>query len=157
MAPIYTIGYERAALEDFLATLTEAGVQTLVDIRERPYSRRTEFSKGNLQTAVEQAGLHYRHERALGAPAHIRHAVQETGDYATFFRRYREHLAQQEDSLERLTGELEAPLALLCYEADPAQCHRSAVAERLSELTGAEIRHLQVNPHPTGPQQPLDL
>lgn len=157
MAPIYTIGYERSALEDFLATLTDAGVQTLVDIRERPHSRRTEFSKGNLQAAVEAAGMHYHHERPLGAPPHIRHAVQETGDYDTFFRRYREHLAQQEDALQKLTGGLAQPLALLCYEADPAQCHRSAVAERVSGLTGAGIEHLRVKPHPTGPQQPLDL
>lgn len=157
MGTLYTIGYQRSALEDFLATLTEAGVQTLVDIRERPYSRRTEFSKGNLQAAVEAAGMHYHHERALGAPVHLRHAVQETGDYDTFFRRYREHLAGQEDVLQTLIGEVQGPMALLCYEADPAQCHRSAVAERLSELAGAEIHHLQVDPHPTGPQQPLDL
>lgn len=157
MPVLYTIGYERSALEDFLATLTDAGVQLLVDIRERPYSRRQEFSKGALREAVERAGMAYRHERELGAPVHIRHAVQETGDYETFFRRYREHLARQEPALQGLVGEQRTPMALLCYEADPAQCHRSVVAERLAELTGAEMHHLRVEPHAADPQQPLDL
>ncbi len=126
-------------------------------MRERPYSRRGEFSRGALRAAVEGAGIAYRHVRDLGAPVHIRHAVQETGDYDTFFRRYREHLAQQEGVLQELARESNVPMALMCYEADPAQCHRSAVAERLAEITGAEIQHLEVRPDSADPQQPLDL
>jgi len=156
MPTLCTIGYERAELADFLQTLADAGVQVLVDVRERPYSRRHEFSKDALARAVEDAGMAYRHERALGAPPWIRHAVQEDGDYDRFFRRYREHLAEQEPVVQRLAGEVTAPMALLCYEREPGECHRSVVAERLAELTGAGVHHLFVDPG-RARQHPLEL
>jgi len=33
-------------------------------------------------------------------------------------------------------------LCLLCYERDPAQCHRRRLAEIMHERTGAPIKHL---------------
>jgi uncharacterized protein (DUF488 family) len=36
-------------------------------------------------------------------------------------------------------------VCLLCYEADPAHCHRSLVADALKSLVPLEIRHL--TPH----------
>ena len=51
MTVLATIGYEGAALEDFLATLAAARVTTLLDIREAPVSRRPGFSKRALAAA----------------------------------------------------------------------------------------------------------
>ena len=54
---LYTIGYEKALLKDVLATLSGAGVATLIDVRDRPISRRPGFSKRQLAAAVEDAGM----------------------------------------------------------------------------------------------------
>jgi uncharacterized protein (DUF488 family) len=34
-------------------------------------------------------------------------------------------------------------VCLLCFEADPAHCHRTLVAEALAELLPIEVRHLR--------------
>ena len=65
---LYTIGYEKALLKDVLAALTKAGVATLIDVRDRPISRRPGFSKRQLAAAIEDAGMHYVHLKALGTP-----------------------------------------------------------------------------------------
>ena len=34
------------------------------------------------------------------------------------------------------------PVCLLCYERDPAHCHRSKIAEIVNERTGARVTNL---------------
>ena len=66
--PLYSIGYEKTLLRDVVGTLTAAGVATLIDVRDRPISRRPGFSKRQLAAAVEEAGMRYVHLQALGTP-----------------------------------------------------------------------------------------
>ena len=72
LSGLTTIGYEGASLPAFLATLKDAGVTRLLDIRELPISRRKGFSKTPLSQALAGVGIEYQHERALGAPRSIR-------------------------------------------------------------------------------------
>jgi len=51
---LYTIGYEKTLLKDVLASLAAAGVATLLDVRDRPISRRPGFSKRQLAAGVEE-------------------------------------------------------------------------------------------------------
>ena len=137
---LFTIGYEGASLEGLLLALRQAGVTLLVDTRERAQSRRPGFSKTALRTALEADGIGYRHLRALGTPPAIRKDYKLTHDFASMRRGYLAHLATQGEALEELAQLVAAqPTALLCYEADPAECHRSLIAGRLGELglTGA--------------------
>jgi uncharacterized protein (DUF488 family) len=71
--PLYTIGYEKARLADVVAALSSAGVATLIDVRDRPISRRPGFSKRQL-AAAEEAGIRYVGLRALGTPPEGREA-----------------------------------------------------------------------------------
>jgi hypothetical protein len=50
---LFTIGYEKARLADVVATLTTAGVATLIDVRDLPISQRPGFSK-HQRAAAEQ-------------------------------------------------------------------------------------------------------
>ena len=59
---IVTIGYEGAEVADFLATLSQLGVTTLLDIRELPISRRKGFAKNALREGLLSVGIEYRHE-----------------------------------------------------------------------------------------------
>ena len=65
---VWTIGYERTGVPDFVATLKAANIQTLVDVREVANSRRTGFAKKSLAANLGQAGIGYIHMKALGTP-----------------------------------------------------------------------------------------
>lgn len=52
----YTIGYEGRELDEFVARLREQRIQVLIDIREKPASRKPGFSKTPLREALEEAG-----------------------------------------------------------------------------------------------------
>ena len=71
---LFTIGYEKARLGDVVATLAAAGIATLIDVRDRPISRRPGFSKHQLAAAVEAVGIGYIHLQALGTPPEGREA-----------------------------------------------------------------------------------
>ncbi len=62
------IGYEGGTVEDVVARLVEAGVDTVIDVRETPWSRKPGLSKTKLRAFLEAAGIEYRHMRAAGNP-----------------------------------------------------------------------------------------
>lgn len=144
MKALYTIGYERVALDDFLITLRQAGVTLLLDIREIPISRRKGFSKTALKQAVEAVNIDYLHEKRLGSPKAIRDQLHRDRDYDLFFKRFDIYLQTQIDLLWTLATQLPGKVALMCYERDPQICHRRAVALALAELTGLTPHHLGV-------------
>jgi uncharacterized protein (DUF488 family) len=144
---VLTIGYERAAQGDVLAAMAAAGVTLLVEVRDRPQSRRAGFSKRQLAASAAASGIGYRHLKALGTPAEGREA-HRTGDQDRFWAIVETQLARPEAlaALEDLAGLATAQrVCLLCYEADWRHCHRAAVAARL-EGRGFTIRHLTAEP-----------
>ena len=141
---LYTIGYEKALLKDVLAALTKAGVATLIDVRDRPISRRPGFSKRQLAAAIEDAGMHYVHLKALGTPPEGRLANRRR-EWERFWHIVDEKLASAEAELDlQMASEIAnaTPSCLLCYEADWHVCHRSGIAEILVQRNGFAVRHL---------------
>ena len=116
---LFTIGYEGLGIETFVARLREHGVETLVDVRELPLSRKAGFSKTALAQRLAEAGIGYDHQRALGSPRPMRHRLRADGDLAAFFERYRHHLNAQQTALDRLLDSAAARVVLMCYERDP--------------------------------------
>jgi uncharacterized protein (DUF488 family) len=124
---IFTIGYEGATMDEFLAALAAAGVERVIDVRALPLSRRPGFSKTPLRAALAEAGIDYVHLKALGTPAEGRSAAKR-GDRVTLERVYDAQLGLPEailaaKQMKRLAAE--KPSALLCFERDPANCHRT--------------------------------
>ena len=143
---LYTIGYEKARLADVVATLTEAGIGTLIDVRDRPISRRPGFSKRQLEAAVEEAGIRYLSLRALGTPPEGREANRRR-EWGRFWAIVEARLAGPEAELALHEAALiaqQSASCLLCYEADWRICHRRRVAEMLAERHGFTVRHLTV-------------
>jgi uncharacterized protein (DUF488 family) len=124
---IFTIGYEGATQGEFVDALKAAGVERVIDVRAVPNSRRPGFSKTPLRGALAEAGIDYVHLRALGTPADGR-AAARAGRQADLERIYAGQLELPEAIAEgAMMVELAAdkPSALLCYERDPAGCHRT--------------------------------
>jgi uncharacterized protein (DUF488 family) len=140
---IYTLGYEGVSMDHFLDLLQAAGVQTVVDVRDNPYSRKAGFSKKPLSEAVEGAGLKYVSWRALGAPKPIRDAYKSSNDWRDYTRGFLEHLDAQLWEVAKLT-ELanRETVCLVCYEADPNRCHRRYVADAVQAAGGPVVVHL---------------
>lgn len=161
--PLYTIGYQGAALEQFLACLAANGVRTLADIRFAPFSRRPEFRQNPLRTAVERAGLSYKHFKSLGNPPESR-AAAEAGDQVRYRTLFQAHLDTDtaRTSLAQIVSALvDGPVCLMCLERRPEDCHRSMVAEWLARTAGVAVVHLhpadQPSPGQPSPAQPLLL
>ena len=124
---IFTIGYEGATMDEFLAALKAAGVERLIDVRALPLSRRPGFSKSPLRAALEEAGIEYVHLKALGTPAEGR-SVARAGRHTELKRIYAGQLELPEaimQGAQMIELAQEKPSALLCFERDPAQCHRT--------------------------------
>jgi uncharacterized protein (DUF488 family) len=141
---LFTIGYEKALLKDVIAALAAAGVKTLLDVRDRPISRRPGFSKRQLAAAIEDAQMRYVHLAALGTPPEGRLANRRR-EWERFWNIVEEKLARPEAELDmhRATEIANAaPSCLLCYEADWRICHRRRIAEILTDRHGFGIRHL---------------
>jgi uncharacterized protein (DUF488 family) len=148
MSAVCTIGYEGAVLDQWVETLAAADVETVVDVRDIPISRRKGFSKTALAARLEQSGIGYVHARALGNPREWRHALKD-GDmtFEEFAPLFREQLSERADELASVLEMARTQrVCLVCFEEDPAQCHRSLVAESLAaaaapSMTVEHLRH----------------
>ena len=143
---LYTIGYEKTLLKDVIATLSDAGIAVLLDVRDRPISRRPGFSKRQLAAGIEAAGMRYVHLAALGTPPEGRLAGRRR-EWDRFWPIVEEKLARPEAELDLQRAAdtaRAAPSCLLCFEADWHVCHRRRIAEILAERHGFAVSHLAV-------------
>ena len=144
-ACIFTLGYEGASVEDFVATLKAAGVDTLVDVREFPISRKKGFSKNALREAVGAAGIQYVHLVDLGCPKPVRDQYKLDKDWAVYTVGFMNHLESQQDSITELAQlAAHANLCLVCFERDYNFCHRSMVAKVIADQSGIAVKNLGV-------------
>jgi len=152
---IFTIGYEGLDIDQFIKLLKLGKVDTVVDIRELPLSRKRGFSKNGLREILQANGLGYRHIVALGCPKQIRNQYREDGDWSRYKRDFKRYLSSQRAVVAELSGiALESHCALLCFEADYQMCHRSMVADAVRQNCGLQVNHLQASDLKTsGPAQ----
>jgi uncharacterized protein (DUF488 family) len=139
---IFTIGYEGATIGEFLAALNEAGIERVIDVRALPLSRRPGFSKSPLRAALEEAGIEYVHLKALGTPADGR-AAARAGRHADLERIYAGQLELPEaiaQGAQMLAMAEDKPSALLCFEREPAHCHRTLLLGAVAP--DVEVTHL---------------
>jgi uncharacterized protein (DUF488 family) len=139
---IFTIGYEATTMPEFIAALSHAGVERVIDVRGLPLSRRPGFSKTPLRGALAEAGIDYVHLRALGTPPEGR-AAARAGRHADLERIYASQLELPEaiaegEQMKALAEEKAS--ALLCFEREPEHCHRTLLLSAVAPH--AEVIHL---------------
>jgi uncharacterized protein (DUF488 family) len=140
---IYTVGYEGLTLEEFLQRLQRAWVQIVVDVRDVALSRKRGFSKTALAAALRDAGMEYLHIRSLGCPKPIRDQYRANHDWKVYTAAFMDHLREQTVAVHGLAAVCNGTTAaLLCYEANPAFCHRTYVARAAAAISGGNVLHL---------------
>lgn len=137
IADFFTIGYTGRKTEEIIATLKQNGVRTLVDIRQNPVSMyRPEMSKANLAQLLEEHGLQYGHLPQLGVPRDIRAKAIDAGTRNVIWEWYDRHVISSflGRNLHLFLNSFEHPVALMCVEVDPRECHRHRLFMRLEEM-----------------------
>jgi uncharacterized protein (DUF488 family) len=143
---IYTIGHSTRSLDDFLDLLRAHEVQTLVDIRSFPMSRRLpHFNRESLEQELPRAGIEYQWKKDLGGRrGKIRQDSPNTGLRVQAFRNYADYMLTE--SFQHAAAELVAlaetrRAAIMCAEAVYFRCHRMLVSDWLT-AHGHTVLHI---------------
>jgi uncharacterized protein (DUF488 family) len=117
---LYTIGYQDKRIEEFIAALHDRGIEWLLDVRSKPFSRITSYRRDVLKRRLKREGISYSWGGAtLGGFCKIK-----------------------ESEIKRLAKWQEGKVAvIMCMEADPRDCHRFQIAERLGRY-GVSVVHI---------------
>lgn len=133
MKKLFLTGYEKETIDEFLKKLEDAKITTIIDIREKPLSRKNGFSKYTLEKLLKVKGISYFHFQDLGSPESLRTKLKEESNYLSFFEEYRKYIKQKPKLVKDVLKVIYANgrSALLCFEKDYQLCHRSIVASEL--------------------------
>jgi uncharacterized protein (DUF488 family) len=157
VATLYTIGHSTRTLAELVSALKAHGIETLVDIRAFPMSRRLpHFNRESLQSELSKREIHYVWMKALGG---YRKATRKdspnTALRNTSFRNYADYTLTPEfeqamHELLRLAEQSRA--AYMCAERVYFRCHRMIVSDWLV-ARGHEVLHIDAE----GPMRPHKL
>lgn len=143
---LYTIGYEGLSIDRFMQLLIVQNIKTLVDVRKNPFSMRQEYRKKNLENSLSEAGIKYYHMPEVGIPSSNRKELLPSGRRCDLFRWYAENtLPLCEKYAADIAGLVDREnIALMCYEKDPKDCHRSLFADYCQQMqnTIPGIKHI---------------
>ena len=156
---IVTIGVYGFTAEQFHAALHSAGVDTLLDLRQRRGVRGPEYAFANrarLEATLTAMDIRYLYEPRLAPTTEMRSAQYAIDKERNVSKRQRDSLSPE--YVDAYTREILRPfdlrefvaslpvesrvLALLCVERTPEACHRHLVADALAGLTGLPVDHL---------------
>ena len=142
---IWSVGHGARPIDELIAILGGAGIQTLVDVRSAPGSRRhPQFGSKALATSLGDAGIAYAHLAGLGGRREPRDDSPHRAIRVAAFRGYADHMSSDEFArdYERLT-ELarESRAAFMCAETLWWRCHRRLIADRVT-ADGWRVTHL---------------
>lgn len=139
----YTVGYQGADVDAVAVAARRAGVTTVIDTRRHPTSRRPAFRREALRRRLEAHGISYISEPRLGVPARVRPLARSRP--WLFQAAYRGILSRFPAAVERTLRMTDnETIALLCFEAESGECHRSLLAAHLSARAPVTFADLDV-------------
>jgi uncharacterized protein (DUF488 family) len=142
---IWTVGHSTHSSEKFGEILIAHAIETLVDVRTYPGSRRyPQFNKSALAASLESSAIKYQHEPRLGGRRTARKDSHNTAWRNAQFRGYADHMETDEfkEGIKVLL-ELAASsrTAIMCAEAIWWRCHRGLIADYL-KAAGHTVIHI---------------
>jgi uncharacterized protein (DUF488 family) len=150
MSPsIFTIGHSNHPLDRFVALLAQHGVESLVDIRRFPGSRKhPHFHQDNLASTLQKADVQYHWLEALGGRRHKqREESPNLGLENRGFRNYADYMLTdefQQGAVKLLELAAQRQTAIMCAEGLFWQCHRRLVSDFLV-ANGVTVQHIMPN------------
>lgn len=145
MATIFTIGFTKKSLRDFVETLRRAGVKRVVDVRLRNTSQLAGWSKQpDFAYLLEEGfGVAYEHHPEFAPTDELLDEYKKGGDWARYEESFNRLLAERKPEAEARELLKKDSICLLCAEPAADKCHRRMVGEYLQSLApGTEVKHL---------------
>jgi uncharacterized protein (DUF488 family) len=144
---LFTIGFTRKSLEQFITLLRNARVDAVVDVRRHNTSQLAGFAKrDDLEFLLREGfGIRYQWLSELAPPPELLARYRQDGDWESYAAEFR-RLIQTEGMLDAATPILDqyARPCLLCAEDEAEECHRSLLAKALeAERPGLTVKHLR--------------
>jgi len=153
---IFTIGHSNHPVDQFVGLLRQHGVESLVDIRRFPTSRRyPQFNQPNLTNSLAEQDIGYHWLEALGGRRGRRSPDFESPNFGIkdeSFRNYADYMLTDDfqAGIEKLLDiAKQQRTAIMCAEVSFLQCHRRLVSDYLM-ANGLSVQHIL----PTGELQP---
>ena len=153
---VFTIGHGMRPAEELTDMLRTAGVETLVDVRRFPGSRRNpQFDQAALAETLGAVGIAYLHAEALGG-----RRSNEPGEErfpcirVAAFRSYAARMGTEAWQHALETSLAEPSPCFMCAETPWWRCHRRLVAELLA-ARGHQVIHL-IRPGESQPHRMYD-
>jgi uncharacterized protein (DUF488 family) len=146
VATLYTIGHSTRSFDELVSALKAHGIETLVDIRAFPMSRRLpHFNREALERSLPEQGIRYLWMKALGG---YRKATGKDSPHTALrnanFRNYADYTLTPE--FEQAAAELIqiaslSRTAYMCAERVYFRCHRMIVSDWLV-AHGHDVFHI---------------
>lgn len=147
-AAIFTVGHSNHPMDRFLGLLAEHDIESLVDIRRFPGSRKhPHFNRESLASAATAAGVDYHWLEALGGRRQKHGPSANLGLRNDTFRNYADYMLT--DAFERAVETLQElarqkRMAIMCAEGLFWQCHRRLVSDLLTARR-TTVQHIMPN------------
>lgn len=142
---IWTIGHSTHSIQDFIKILKSFEIETLVDVRRYPGSKKfPHFNKDQLITVLPGNGINYTHLEDLGGRRKANKDSHNTTWRLLSFRGYADYMETTEfkKSVEELEHIAEnSRVAYMCSEAVWWSCHRSMISDYL-KVKGYIVTHI---------------
>jgi len=144
---ILTLGHSNLSFGEFAELLQTYAVSAVVDIRRFPSSRRhPHFNRQFLASALSEYGISYSWQEELGGFRELNPTAEAVnlGLSDPALRGYADHMLTapfQATVADLLQLGSTRPVALMCAEKLPEQCHRRYLSDYLL-ASGATVRHL---------------
>lgn len=157
MATLYTVGHSTRSLDELVSALKAHDIETLVDIRAFPMSRRLpQFNRESLERSLPERGIRYIWIKALGG---YRKTTRKDSPHTALrnasFRNYADYTLTPEfeqAAIELLQIASACPTVYMCAERVYFRCHRMIVSDWLV-AHGHEVLHIDAE----GPARPHKL
>jgi uncharacterized protein (DUF488 family) len=142
---IFTIGYEKKSLEQFINELITNNIKVLIDIRNNPKSMKFGFSGNKISHYLGFLQIKYIHIPELGIESKYRKKLQNEEDYIKLFQLYEKKMLPLASHKLKYLNEVaikEKRIALMCFEKNPNFCHRSITAKHLNYQNQYGVLHI---------------
>lgn len=140
---LYTIGHGNRSSEDFIGLLKKFGIEYLIDVRSKPYSKfNPQFCQNELKLVLEQSGIKYvfMGDAIGGRPKDIS-CYDEEGkvDYEAV--KMKDFFI---NGIKRLKTAYykDINVVIMCSESKPCECHRSKLIGKVLITDNIILKHI---------------
>lgn len=142
---VYTIGYGARSIETFIQALQASGITYLIDVRSKPYSSyKPDFSKGALESHLQKHDIRYvfMGDTLGGQPGDF---DCYTDGKVNYEKCRQKPFFQKGIGRLRRAWEQGLPIAIMCSEGKPENCHRSKLIAPSLVEQGIKVAHIDEN------------